>query len=119
MSSETPMNLFRHSEELQSVSAGETIFQEGEVAKTMYAVEEGEVDLVQDGKVIETVGPGGIFGELALIDHGPRSATAVAKTDAKVVPIVEARFIFLVQQSPRFSLEVMRIMARRLRHSHP
>ncbi|HXQ21148.1 MAG TPA: cyclic nucleotide-binding domain-containing protein, partial [Candidatus Acidoferrales bacterium] len=65
--------------------------------------------------VVETMGPGGILGEMALIDQNPRSATAVAKTDCTLVPVNEARFKFLVKQVPAFSLEVMRVMASRLR----
>ncbi|HEU5100134.1 MAG TPA: Crp/Fnr family transcriptional regulator [Roseiflexaceae bacterium] len=60
-------------------------------------------------------GPGGIVGEMALIDDRPRSATAVAATDCRLVPIDERRFTFLVQQTPMFALAVMRVMAERLR----
>ncbi len=51
----------------------------------MYVVQEGEVDIVIRDQVVETVGPGGILGELALIDQGPRSASARARTDCKLV----------------------------------
>jgi CRP-like cAMP-binding protein len=81
----------------------------------MYAVSEGEVDILVHGKVVETVGPGGILGEMALIDTKPRSATAIAQTDCKLVPISEKRFTFLIQQTPHFALQVMRVMAERLR----
>jgi CRP-like cAMP-binding protein len=56
-----------------------------------------------------------IFGEMALIDDAPRSATAVAKTDVELVPISEKQFLFLVSQTPFFALKVMRVLARRLR----
>jgi CRP-like cAMP-binding protein len=81
----------------------------------MYVVKDGEANIVVHGKVVETVGPGGIVGELALIDTQPRSATVVAKTDCQLVPIDEKRFMFLVQQTPYFSLHVMRVLADRLR----
>jgi CRP-like cAMP-binding protein len=64
---------------------------------------------------VETVGEGGIIGEMGLIDRGPRSATAIAKTDCKLVPLNEQRFTFMVQETPNFALQVMRIMADRLR----
>jgi CRP/FNR family transcriptional regulator, cyclic AMP receptor protein len=100
----------------QSFVAGATIFAEGEAGDTMYVVKEGHVDVLIHGEVIETVGPRGMLGEMALIDHNPRSATAIAKTDCQLVPINEARFSYLVQQTPFFAIEVMRVMARRLRH---
>ena len=81
----------------------------------MYTVIEGEVEIIINDTVIETVEPGGILGELALIDNKPRSATAIAKTNCKLVPIDEKRFTFLIQQTPYFSIQVMRIMADRLR----
>ena len=56
-----------------------------------------------------------IFGEMALIDNEPRSATAVAITDVELVPISEKQFLFLVTQTPYFALKVMRILAQRLR----
>ena len=56
-----------------------------------------------------------IFGEMALIDSEPRSATAVAITDVELVPISEQQFLFLVSQTPYFALKVMRILAQRLR----
>jgi CRP-like cAMP-binding protein len=58
---------------------------------------------------------GGIFGEMSLIDDKPRSATARARTDCELVPIDEGRFLELVHQKPGFALEVMKVMAERLR----
>ena len=56
-----------------------------------------------------------IFGEMALIDNQPRSATAVAVTDVELVPVSEKQFLFLVGQTPYFALKVMRVLAQRLR----
>lgn len=58
--------------------AGETIFSEGDPCTVMYGVVEGEVDTTYRGRVLETIEPGGIFGEMALIGEMPRSATATA-----------------------------------------
>jgi CRP-like cAMP-binding protein len=109
------ISLFRNATDCESFSAGQVIFQEGQPGDVMYAVSEGEVDILVRDKVIDTVGPGGILGEMALIDAKPRSATARARTDCKLVPISEKRFTFLVQQTPHFALQVMRVMADRLR----
>ncbi|MFI5397006.1 MAG: cyclic nucleotide-binding domain-containing protein [Candidatus Binatia bacterium] len=110
------LNLVRFAADSRSFAAGQPIFNEGQPGDVMFVVKEGEVDLVVHGKVVETVGPGGILGEMALIDGNPRSATAVAKTDCQLAPINEARLQFLVQQTPYFAIEVMRVLAKRLRH---
>jgi CRP-like cAMP-binding protein len=81
----------------------------------MYAILEGEVEILVDGEVIDLNTPGGIIGEMALVDASPRSGTARAKTVCKVVPIDAKRFEFLVQQTPFFALQVMGVMADRLR----
>ena len=61
-------------------SPGETIFTAGDKGDKMYVIRSGEVEIERDGKVVEKLGPGGIFGEMALIDGAPRAATAKAKT---------------------------------------
>ena len=83
----------------------------------MFAVLEGRVDLVIAGRVFETVEPGGIFGELALIEPGPRTATALAKCECRIVRVDRGHFSYLVRQEPEFALQVMAILATRLRAS--
>ena len=112
----TTINLFRNAPDLQHYSAGQIIFQIGDEGKIMFAIVEGEVEIRLNGKPIEVCGAGGIVGEMALIDSQPRSATAVAKTDCKLAIVDEKRFLFLVQQTPMFAIQVMRIMTERLRH---
>jgi len=107
--------LFEHAADAKPVSAGTVIFHVGDERDYMYAVVEGHVDIVINGHVVETVEPGGIFGEMALIGKDKRTATAVAKTDAKLVPVDERRFVFLIQQTPNFALHVMAVLAERLR----
>ena len=67
-------------------SAGSVIFSEGQKRDFMYAVNDGEVDLLVRGQLAETVPVDGFFGELAMIDNSPRTATAVAKTDCTLAP---------------------------------
>jgi CRP-like cAMP-binding protein len=109
--------MFRNQTGCQSFRAGETIFHQGEPRTFMFVVNEGDVEIRIGHTVAEVVGPGGIFGEMAMIDNSPRSATAVARSDCKLCPIDEKRFQFLVQQTPYFALEVLRVMANRLRHA--
>jgi CRP/FNR family cyclic AMP-dependent transcriptional regulator len=96
-------------------TAGSTIFEIGQPRDVMYIVQEGEVEIRVGNKVVETVSVVAFFGEMALIDGGMRSATAVAKTDCALVPINEKQFLFMVQETPFFALLVMRTLAARLR----
>jgi CRP/FNR family transcriptional regulator, cyclic AMP receptor protein len=102
----------------QNFASGEAIFEEGSEGDKMYVIRSGEVLIENGGKVIETVLPGGIVGEMALIDGSPRSATARAKTDCEVAPITEKAFLFLVHETPFFAIAVMRTLADRLRRTN-
>jgi CRP/FNR family transcriptional regulator, cyclic AMP receptor protein len=99
----------------RSFKAGETIFRTGDAASELFVVQNGNVEIRIGDRVIETVPENGIFGEMALIDDAPRSATAVAAGDVKLVPVGQKQFLFLVSQTPFFALNAMRVLARRLR----
>lgn len=96
-------------------AAGEVIFREGERGEEFFVIRRGEVEIRSGNRLLETLGENEIFGELALIDADPRSADAVAKTDAVVAPITEKQYLFLVKHTPYFALKVLRVLARRLR----
>ncbi len=95
--------------------AGEAIFEAYDMGSEMYVVLEGQVEIKIDSTVLETLGPGEPFGEMALIDQAPRTATATAKTPCKLAVISEKRFLFMVAQTPHFALQIMKVMADRLR----
>ena len=109
------LELFRREGDAREFAAGETIFVEGEEGRHMYVVLEGSVRLSVTGRTVEKVAKGGVFGEMALIDSAPRSATATAFTACTLAPVTAARFKSLIQESPDFALEIMRVMAARLR----
>lgn len=69
----TTFNFLKREREIMPFQAGQAVFTEGQAGDVMYAVVEGEVQIVLHGKVLETIGEGGIFGELALLDDRPRS----------------------------------------------
>ncbi len=95
--------------------AGEVIFREGERGEEFFVIRRGEIEIRLGNRLLETLRENEIFGEMALIDAGPRSADAVAKTDAVVAPITEKQYLFLVKHTPYFALKVLRVLARRLR----
>jgi CRP/FNR family transcriptional regulator, cyclic AMP receptor protein len=108
-------NIFEKEVTPLSLSAGTVIFAEGQKRDSMYVVKSGKVDLNVRGKNVEVVGTDGFFGEMALVDQAPRSATAVARTDCIVIPISERHFLFMVEETPFFALTVLRTLTARLR----
>lgn len=111
----TSVNMFKYEKNTVEVKAGHELFHLGDAADLMYVVQHGELAVLLNGRVIETIGEGGIVGEMALVDNSPRSATVVAKTDCILVPFDEAAFKSHVHTTPFFALQVMRIMVARLR----
>jgi CRP-like cAMP-binding protein len=107
--------LFEHSPHLQEFQAGTTIFVEGTPGDVLYVILDGEVEVLVRNKLLDVLSPGEIVGEMALIDTQARSATAVAKTACRMAVIDEKRFLYMVQQTPLFSLHVMRVLVQRLR----
>jgi len=110
--------MFRNSNEAETVAAGHVLFQEGEPGAVMFAIADGLVELTHGGAVIEKIGAGGIIGEMALVDEAPRSATATAATETRVVKVDRDHFMYLVQEHPTFALQVMSVMAERLRKAN-
>jgi CRP/FNR family transcriptional regulator, cyclic AMP receptor protein len=101
----------------QSFAKGETIFKEGEEGEVMYGILEGEVELLVNNRAVETILTGDVFGEGALVDpERLHSSTAIAKTDCKLAALNMERFLFVVQETPEFALNVMRSLSNRLRH---
>jgi CRP/FNR family transcriptional regulator, cyclic AMP receptor protein len=113
--SEDFSGLFASETEVNSVAPGEVLFEKGEPGHLMYVVKSGSLQILDGNYVYETVSAGGIVGEMALVDRSPRSATARAIEPSTVIPIDERRFLFMVQQTPFFSLRLMRVMTARLR----
>lgn len=97
------------------VTAGENIIVEGSPGTEMFLLRKGRARVYVKGETIDDLEVGDIFGEMALIDQSPRGATVTALEDTEVIPIDERLFIVLVQKSPYFGIEVMRILAGRLR----
>lgn len=108
-------NIFEDSTEPVSFPAGSIIFSEGDQGDSMYVVKEGEVEIQVRSVVVETVGSNGFFGEMALIEKDPRTATAVARVDCRLIPINQKRFEFMIHEVPFFAISVMKDLSRRLR----
>jgi CRP/FNR family cyclic AMP-dependent transcriptional regulator len=99
-----------------SFMRNQVILSEGQVGTRMYAVLEGKVAVTIDGKVVDRIGPGGVLGELALLDHSPRLASAVAEGYATLQPINRNAFIALVKLDPELGVALLTALAERLRY---
>jgi CRP-like cAMP-binding protein len=110
------IKIFKLSDATHAVGAGAFIFRAGEAGNCAFVLLEGEAEVLVNGTAVERSQPGDLLGEMALIECRPRSACARAATDCKLIALDERRFLFLVQQHPFFALQVMKIMAERLRH---
>ena len=103
---------------VREFKAGEVIFKQGDPAEELFVIQSGKVEIRLGNRLLDTLSDNGIFGEMALIDASPRSATVVAVTDVKLVPVGEKQFLFLVSRTPYFALNVMRVLAQRLRRAN-
>jgi CRP-like cAMP-binding protein len=94
---------------------GKAIVEEGQAGLRMYAVIEGHVTVSIGGNMVERLGPGGVFGELALIEPSPRMASVTAQSDCSLLPINRTAFLLLVRTSPEFAGSLLGSLAERLR----
>jgi CRP-like cAMP-binding protein len=112
------MNLIAHFEDARNavcIQAGQTIFKQGQRGTVMYVLIDGVAEILVGGHSVEFAEGGALLGEMALVDDEPRSATVVARTACKLVPIPQAQFDLLVRETPEFARCVMMSMAERLR----
>ena len=110
-----PIEIFSHNTVRIAIQAGQALFREGDEGNQMYVLETGTAEVIVQNRVVETLEHGSIVGEMGLVSPGPHSASVIASTDCEFVAVDEKRFQFLVQQTPYFAIQVMRLMAERLR----
>jgi CRP/FNR family cyclic AMP-dependent transcriptional regulator len=102
-----------------SYGTGKVIVSAGAAGAFMYVVMEGRVAISIGDQVVEHVGPGGFFGEMALVDRSPRAATAAAESDCTLLSIGRNDFITLVKAKPVFGALLLKSMAERARQWYP
>jgi CRP/FNR family transcriptional regulator, cyclic AMP receptor protein len=96
-------------------AAGTVIAREGDPGIGLFVIVSGEAEVSIGGKKKATLGPGEYFGEVALLDGGPRTATVTAKTDLELLGLTEWAFRGLMQEHPSIALKTLQQMAGRLR----
>jgi CRP/FNR family cyclic AMP-dependent transcriptional regulator len=110
-----PAELFSREPNTVGLAPGESLFREGDEAAHMFILLEGEVEILVGTKVVDVPGPGALIGEMALIDHAPRAASVVAKTQCRLAKIDVPRFHFIIRQNPFFATHVMKVLVDRIR----
>jgi CRP-like cAMP-binding protein len=108
-------DLFRNEPDIVLFAPGDLVFSAGDAADAMYVILDGEVDIRIGQTSLGIAGGGEIVGEMALVDQSTRSASVVAVTAARLARIDRRRFLYLVQNTPTFALDVMSVMASRIR----
>jgi len=105
------VDYFKHVDEFVLLESGDVLFDQGDDGAAMYLLREGEIDIFYDDVKVATLDPGRYIGEMALVDGRKRHGRAVARTDAKLIAIDRRRFLFLLQETPTFALQVMKDLA--------
>ncbi len=100
---------------VRRIPAGSSMVVQGAMGAEMYLLKKGRAEVRVGSQDVEEIGPGEIFGEMALIDQSTRSATVVALEDCEIVALNEEKFVELIQDAPYFALDVMRALVGRLR----
>ena len=98
---------------------GETIYRVGDSSGQMYVVLHGGIELHGDGGSVEVLLAGGVFGEHAVIEPGPRVDRAVAIVDTDVMAIDQSQFLTMVASTPTFALKLMRVISNRAKRHAP
>ena len=97
------------------VRAGTTLTQQGHREGFFFIVLEGTVRIERDGRVVNTLGPGDYLGEIALLDGGPRTATAIAETPCRLLSMTYHMFHELLDAQPEIRASILEAVGQRLR----
>ena len=100
-----------------SVAAGKVLTEEGRPGHEFYLILEGEATVRRKARKVATLGAGQYFGELSLLDRGPRTASVVAETDMRLLVLGQREFNGILDEVPGLAHKVLRTMAERLRES--
>ena len=115
--SKKELNLVARAADVVIVKPGAELVTEGSIGHEFFLILTGEASVRRGGRKVVTLGPGDYFGELALLDRGPRTATIVAETQLEVAVIGQREFMAVLDQVPAVSHKMLVTMAHRLREA--
>jgi len=118
LSAKELMSLSRLMDEID-LKPGTVIIREGNTGGEFFIVIEGTIEVKRKGRRLARLGPGDYLGEIALIDHGPRTATAMVETDARLLVLASREFHSMLASDPRIENKILRTLAARVRDMSP
>jgi CRP-like cAMP-binding protein len=118
LSTKELMSLSRLMDEVD-LKPGTVIIREGNTGGEFFIVIEGTVEVKRGGRRLARLGPGDYLGEIALIDHGPRTATAIVETPTRVLVLASREFHSMLASDPRIENKILRTLASRVRDMSP
>jgi CRP/FNR family transcriptional regulator, cyclic AMP receptor protein len=98
-----------------TVAAGTTLTREGATGGEFFIIVDGSVEVAREGGVLATLGAGDFLGEIALVDGGPRTATARATSDSRLLVMASQQFHTLLADQPEVRTCVLQALAARVR----
>jgi CRP-like cAMP-binding protein len=108
------LELAKITEDLE-VEAGKTLTREGQSGSEFFVIVDGEVSVTKDGQEIRMLGPGDFFGEIALLEDTPRTATVTAKTPLRFFVLTRQAFRSLLAHQPELEEKVLAALEERVR----
>ncbi len=104
----------RASDEI-TMTAGTLIVDQGQTGREAFVVLDGEIEVKRNNRKVATLGAGSVLGELSLLDHGPRTATAICETECTLLVIEQRRFLGVLDDVPAISHKLLASLADRIR----
>jgi CRP/FNR family cyclic AMP-dependent transcriptional regulator len=111
------INTIRRSLEAEMAQRGKVLVEQGDIGQEFYLIVAGQAAVKRNNRRTATIGPGDYFGELALLDRRPRSATVTAETDMELLILGQRQFNSILDTIPSLSRKLLATMATRLRES--
>ena len=115
--SSSELRKIRGSLDQVTVPAGKVLVEEGRIGTEFFLIVSGTAAVTREGKKVATLGPGSYFGELALLDRKPRSASVVSETEMDLLVLSQRQFNSLLESVPTISRKMLAAMAERLREA--
>jgi len=101
-----------------TMTAGTMIVDQGQTGREAFVIMSGDITIKRSGRKIATLGAGDVVGELSLLDHGPRTASAICATDCTLLVIDQRRFLGVLDDVPAISHKLMGVLASRIREMY-